>query len=137
MEKEVHEIRQRGDQEIQKSCLGCCPRNCWSSYRIGKAVSEKLVVVSGQIGKGHFDVVAEMLLVLQLMNCQWRRLWAHLAYERSCRFLKDPQVGIMGLYGMGGVGKTTLLKKINNEFLATSNDFEVVIWAVVSKIARH
>eukprot|EP00261_Vitis_vinifera_P036364 XP_019077607.1 PREDICTED: probable disease resistance protein At1g61300 [Vitis vinifera] len=56
-----------------------------------------------------------------------------LAYEKSCRFLKDPQVGIMGLYGMGGVGKTTLLKKINNEFLTTSNDFEVVIWAVVSK----
>ncbi|RVW34117.1 putative disease resistance protein [Vitis vinifera] len=27
MEKEFHEILQRGDQEIQKSCLGCCPRN--------------------------------------------------------------------------------------------------------------
>ncbi|RVW23552.1 Disease resistance protein RPS5 [Vitis vinifera] len=32
-----------------------------SSYKIGKAVSEKLAAVSGQIGKGHFDVVAEML----------------------------------------------------------------------------
>ncbi|RVW77618.1 putative disease resistance protein [Vitis vinifera] len=40
---------------------------------------------------------------------------------------------MIGLYGMGGVGKTTLLKKINNHFLATSTDFEVVIWAVVSK----
>nr|CAN79245.1 hypothetical protein VITISV_014021 [Vitis vinifera] len=34
---------------------------------------------------------------------------------------------------MGGVGKTTLLKKINNHFLGTSTDFEIVIWAVVSK----
>ena len=134
MEKEVHEILQRGDQEIQKSCLGCCPRNCWSSYRIGKAVSEKQVAVSGLIGKGRFDVVAEMLPRPPVDELPMEAtVGPQLAYEKSCRFLKDPQVGIMGLYGMGGVGKTTLLKKINNEFLATSNDFEVVIWAVVSK----
>ncbi|XP_034696815.1 disease resistance protein SUMM2-like [Vitis riparia] len=134
IEKEVHEILQRGDQEIQKSCIGCCPRNCWSSYRIGKAVSEKLVAVSGQIGKGHFEVVAEMLPRPPVDELPMEAtVGPQLAYEKSCRFLKDPQVGIMGLYGMGGVGKTTLLKKINNEFLATSNDFEVVIWAVASK----
>ena len=58
---------------------------------------------------------------------------SELTYDRIYGFLKDPQVGIMGLYGMGGVGKTTLLKKINNDFLTTSNDFDVVIWDVVSK----
>ena len=134
MEKEVAEILQRGNQEIQKRCLGCCPRNCWSSYKIGKAVSEKLVAVSGQIGKGHFDVVAEMLprpLVDELPMEE--TVGSELAYGRICGFLKDPQVGIMGLYGMGGVGKTTLLKKINNDFLTTSSDFDVVIWVVVSK----
>ncbi|RVW23554.1 putative disease resistance protein [Vitis vinifera] len=79
MVKEVAEILQKGDQEIQKRCLGCCPRNCWSSYKIGKAVSEKLVAVSGQIGKGHFDVVAEMLprpLVDELpMEETWAQNW--------------------------------------------------------------
>ena len=59
-----------------------------------------------------------------------------LAYGRSCGFLKDPQVRIMGLYGMGGVGKTTLLKKINNDFLATPSDFDVVIWVEASKIKK-
>ncbi|KAG4196650.1 hypothetical protein ERO13_A06G184400v2 [Gossypium hirsutum] len=34
---------------------------------------------------------------------------------------------------LGGVGKTTLLTKLNNKFSTTPNDFEVVIWAVVSK----
>jgi len=38
-----------------------------------------------------------------------------------------------GLYGMGGIGKTTLLASINNLFLETVNDFAVVIWVVVSK----
>ncbi|MBA0839875.1 hypothetical protein Goarm_005567, partial [Gossypium armourianum] len=49
----------------------------------------------------------------------------------SCIVEKD--VGIIGLYGLGGVGKTTLLTKLNNKFSTTPNDFEVVIWALVSK----
>ncbi|CBI33406.3 unnamed protein product, partial [Vitis vinifera] len=49
----------------------------------------------------------------------------------SC--LGEEQVGIIGLYGLGGVGKTTLLTQINNEFLKTTHDFAVVIWAVVSR----
>ncbi|KAF8400755.1 hypothetical protein HHK36_014055 [Tetracentron sinense] len=56
-----------------------------------------------------------------------------LMFEKVWRCLGDEQVGIMGLYGMGGVGKTTLLKKINNEFLKTTHDFDLVIWVVVSK----
>ena len=47
--------------------------------------------------------------------------------------MEDEKVGISGLYGMGGVGKTTLLKKINNEFLKTKLGFHVVIWVVLSK----
>ncbi|KAJ9693170.1 hypothetical protein PVL29_012071 [Vitis rotundifolia] len=134
MVKEVKEILRKGDQEIQKRCLRCCPRNCWSSYKIGKAVSETLVAVSGQIGRGHFDVVAEMLpppLVDELPMEE--TVGSEFTYDRICRFLNDPQVGIVGLYGMEGVGKTTLLKKINNDFLTTSSHFDVAIWVVVSK----
>ncbi|KAJ6751288.1 hypothetical protein OIU85_001784 [Salix viminalis] len=34
---------------------------------------------------------------------------------------------------MGGVGKTTLLTQINNESLKKHNDFDIVIWVLVSK----
>ncbi|KAJ6737444.1 DISEASE RESISTANCE PROTEIN RFL1-RELATED [Salix viminalis] len=34
---------------------------------------------------------------------------------------------------MGGVGKTTLLTQIHNESLKQPNDFDIVIWVVVSK----
>lgn len=46
--------------------------------------------------------------------------------------MEEP-VGIVGLYGMGGVGKTTLLTQINNKFLETPVSFDFVIWIVVSK----
>ncbi|GAY69640.1 hypothetical protein CUMW_288990, partial [Citrus unshiu] len=41
--------------------------------------------------------------------------------------------GIIGLYGMGGIGKTTLLKQVNNKFCSEEHDFDVVIWSVVSR----
>ncbi|KAK2651485.1 hypothetical protein Ddye_011341 [Dipteronia dyeriana] len=47
---------------------------------------------------------------------------------------EEHEVGIIGLYGTGGVGKTTLLTQINNKFCdVLPHDFDVVIWTVVSK----
>uniref|UniRef100_A0A1D1Y9Q9 Putative disease resistance protein At1g61300 n=1 Tax=Anthurium amnicola TaxID=1678845 RepID=A0A1D1Y9Q9_9ARAE len=52
-------------------------------------------------------------------------------------YLSDDSVGIIGIYGMGGVGKTTLLEMINNKFPEIgAPGFEVVIWVTVSKDAN-
>uniref|UniRef100_A0A1D1YVM9 Disease resistance protein RPS2 n=1 Tax=Anthurium amnicola TaxID=1678845 RepID=A0A1D1YVM9_9ARAE len=50
------------------------------------------------------------------------------------RLLWDAAAGIIGLYGMGGVGKTTLLTEINNELLAgADHGFDMVIWVTISR----
>ncbi|KAI9099677.1 hypothetical protein K1719_024682 [Acacia pycnantha] len=54
-----------------------------------------------------------------------------LMFDKVWRSIEEKNIGIIGLYGMGGVGKTTLLKKINNE-LGKRSDFYIV-WVVVSK----
>ncbi|CAK9153521.1 unnamed protein product [Ilex paraguariensis] len=41
-------------------------------------------------------------------------------------------MGIIDIYGSGGVGKTTLLTEVNNKFVNTTHDFDVVIWVNVS-----
>uniref|UniRef100_A0A1D1XPJ5 Putative disease resistance protein At1g61310 n=1 Tax=Anthurium amnicola TaxID=1678845 RepID=A0A1D1XPJ5_9ARAE len=51
--------------------------------------------------------------------------------------LRNEQVGIIGVYGMGGVGKTTILKQINNELCAAGTHgglFDVVIMITVSRV---
>ncbi|CAA6674422.1 unnamed protein product [Spirodela intermedia] len=48
--------------------------------------------------------------------------------------LEDNEAPVIGIYGLGGIGKTTLLKAINNEFLQRgSGGFDLVIWVTVSK----
>ncbi|EOA33672.1 hypothetical protein CARUB_v10019851mg [Capsella rubella] len=52
-------------------------------------------------------------------------------FEKAWKRLMEDGVGILGLHGMGGVGKTTLFKKIHNKLL--NSTFDVVIWIVVSQ----
>ena len=48
--------------------------------------------------------------------------------------LEDDEAGIIGIYGMGGIGKTTLLKAINDKLLQRGpGRFDLVIWVTVSK----
>lgn len=133
--QEVHQFLNDANQHIEKLCCGdCCSMNYISSYRYGKKVVKKLKEVDALTSAGVFQEVAERLpapLVRQRpiepivgMESMFDKVWSH---------IEDEEVGVIGLYGMGGVGKTTLLTKINNNFLHTTNDFNLVIWIVVSK----
>ncbi|KAI9085644.1 hypothetical protein K1719_032487 [Acacia pycnantha] len=136
LQNKVNSILQQGDQEIQARCfVGRCPKNCLTSYKLSKKVNKKLSDVNDLRSQGHFDVVAvkcardmfELLPVDETVGIE-----STFEELRSC--FQNDEVGIIGLYGMGGVGKTTLLKKFNNDFLSTIGDY-VVIWVVASKDA--
>lgn len=54
--------------------------------------------------------------------------------RRLLGFLNNDKVKNIAVWGMGGVGKTTLVKNLNNElFSSLSESFDMVIWVQVSK----
>jgi disease resistance protein RPS2 len=53
-------------------------------------------------------------------------------FEEAMEYIKDSSVGVIGIWGLGGVGKTHLLKKINNAFLEDPL-FDHVIFLTASK----
>ncbi|OAY36841.1 hypothetical protein MANES_11G053000v8 [Manihot esculenta] len=121
-----------GPEEIKKLKSNGC-----SNSDFGEKVAKRLENVVEQKRKGDFkDVAARDLVesVLERPTEPTVGLGTMLDKVWSC--LMQEQVGILGLYGMGGVGKTTLLTKINNRFLNIPNDFDFVVWVVVSKDLR-
>nr|POE81049.1 putative disease resistance protein [Quercus suber] len=148
--REVEFILQKGDLELQKKgFLSRFPRNCYSSYRLGKKISKRLIAVS-QVGvaifthiheesqaitDANFDVVSYQLLRASVdeMPMENDSVGLDSLLEEVWSCLEDIDVSSIGLCGIGRVGKTTLLKKINNELLIRSHNFDVVIWVVASK----
>ncbi|KAL3737189.1 hypothetical protein ACJRO7_026022 [Eucalyptus globulus] len=141
---EVQEFEGGVDQVLEEArecdqikCFSrCLPQNCWSSYKLGKRVDRLLNEARELRGKkrefSNFTSPLPSPAILAIptvktvgLNILLNEVWKWLADEKK--------TGMFGLYGMGGVGKTTLMKQINNELLCTNLKFDVVIWVVVSK----
>ncbi|XP_031255509.1 probable disease resistance protein At5g63020 [Pistacia vera] len=137
--EKVDNMLQRGEQEIQKKCLGtCCPRNCYSSYKLGKEVIRGTKAVKDLINKGKefksFDDVSEKLSPPPVDEIPMdKTVGMDSILDEVWRCIDDHKVRTIGLYGIGGVGKTTLLKKLNNKFIDNRRDFDLMIWVTVSK----
>ena len=135
LETQVSGLIEDGTKEIEKKCLGgCCPRRCSTGYKLGKRVARKLKEVDTLISQRPSDVVAERLPSPRLGERPSKAtvgMDSRLDKVRSS--MDEERVGIIGLYGLGGVGKTTLLTQINNAFTKRTHDFDFVIWATVSK----
>lgn len=118
------------NHEQRTRCFG----NCYSKYKLSKKVSNILEEATQLIERASDIKVAGVLHRDTVVEIPTRpRVGLHVMLNQVLEFLADDEVGIIGIYGMGGVGKTTLLKNINNEFLTKSHNYDVVIWVLVSK----
>ncbi|XWS17445.1 hypothetical protein CRYUN_Cryun33cG0068400 [Craigia yunnanensis] len=139
MENDVNVIIQDGDQELQNKCVGnCCPKNLKSTHKIGKRIIKKIDSVTDLLHEGEpfrsYSVIVVTRQRLRLLMPKWpleNIVGVDSAVERVWRCIEDENVRIIRLCGIGGVGKTTLLKKISNEFHRQRHDFDAVIWAQV------
>ncbi|KAH1055164.1 hypothetical protein J1N35_033229 [Gossypium stocksii] len=124
-----------GPQQMNNLYLGgCASKSCLSIYKFGKKVAKMLKKINDHMSKGAFEKVAENQAATSVVfRPEEQPIALESTIQRVWRSIVDKYVGIIGLYGLGGVGKTTLLTQINNKFSTTRNDFDVVIWALVSK----
>ncbi|GMI93887.1 hypothetical protein like AT1G15890 [Hibiscus trionum] len=129
----INEADQRiidGNQEIKKLCMrGCCSMDYWSTLKFSKTVVQTLHEVKLLKRKGAFEVVATEVPVAPVverpsdstigMESTLNKVWS---------ILEENHVRIVGIYGVGGVGKTRLLTEINNKIGVSSNRYDLVIW---------
>ncbi|KAJ4718612.1 Disease resistance protein [Melia azedarach] len=112
-------------------------RKFFSRARLGKLVEEQIQEVNEYSEKGSsftslvIDAPDTSGLILETTTLAGERNKKIL--EEIWKFLMSDNVTKIGVYGMGGVGKTTILKHINNRLQEESNKFNDVIWVTVSQ----
>ncbi|KFK42464.1 hypothetical protein AALP_AA2G260300 [Arabis alpina] len=124
------------EAEIQKRFIsGYCAMNYCSSYSYSVEVWSMLGDVQKLYKKSNdFEVVAESYVITKVEGIPIDPMISGTTMvESTWNILMEDKVGCLGLFGIPGVGKTTLLSLINNEFLNRVNDFHVVIRVVVPK----
>ncbi|RWR73013.1 putative disease resistance protein [Cinnamomum micranthum f. kanehirae] len=137
-----HEVSVVQDEyKEDKKCLaGWCPNVC-SKMKLGKHVEEIIKEITTLNDKRSTLEGRELsnapLEKVQPQNVESISLTAT---ERTLKeilmFIEDDNTKMIGVWGMGGVGKTTTMKLLNNR-LEGSPKFEIVIWVTVSKAGNR
>ncbi|XP_028115377.1 disease resistance protein At4g27190-like [Camellia sinensis] len=123
---------QRQEQEV----VGW--KNVFSRVQLGKLVVEKIQEVAELQEKVKFSngLLIEALptsgLFIPTMGSFCENTSAR-NMENVWKYLMDDEVRRIGIFGMGGIGKTTFMHHINNELLNEACNFDDVIWVTVSK----
>ncbi|KAJ0024086.1 hypothetical protein Pint_06774 [Pistacia integerrima] len=106
-----------GDEDKAKNCcfIGLCP-NLIQRYMLGKKAAKALPGGADLSGKGNFSSVSYRPPIQRTESVYTR---GYEAFDSRMRVLqeimealKDSNVNMVGVYGMAGVGKTTLVKKV-------------------------
>ncbi|EOA33613.1 hypothetical protein CARUB_v10019764mg [Capsella rubella] len=136
IQKEVNDIFSARNVELQRLCLcGFCSKRLLSSYHYGKSVFLTLGKVEKLKNKDFKEITAQALTPdeVEELPLQPTIVGQEKMLKKAWKHLMEDGVGLIGMYGMGGVGKTTLLTQINNKLSENRHGFDYVIWVVVSK----
>uniref|UniRef100_A0A1D1YNM0 Putative disease resistance protein At5g63020 n=1 Tax=Anthurium amnicola TaxID=1678845 RepID=A0A1D1YNM0_9ARAE len=133
-EVEVEASRIDGEFQALFKCCGDYPLNVLSGCQLSRNAEQKLAKVRNLKNSGDFAVIADDLIPVNAREMPCARCVGQdeqLAQLDS--FVRGIEVGIVGIFGMGGVGKTTLLNRINNELRRVEHNFDMVMSIEVSE----
>ena len=130
---------ERMNAEIQAIEREAGEGKCFSRAHVGKLAFKKIGEMEELYQKGayidslvvdppvsHGEILSTPILIGESTAEKVKeKIWACL--------LDDDDVRKIGVYGMGGIGKSTVMEHINNSLLKETKMFDRVIWVTVSK----
>ncbi|KAK6269709.1 hypothetical protein POUND7_006814 [Theobroma cacao] len=125
------------DSEIEENrrCFNWCPNWLWR-YQLGKKVAKQKFSVVQLQETSKFQRVGHRatLPVIEFLRCKdfMPSKSSEKAFNQIMEALTDDDVSMIGLYGMAGVGKTTMAKEVGKKSTELKL-FNLVVIAVVSQ----
>ncbi|KAH7854914.1 hypothetical protein Vadar_019034 [Vaccinium darrowii] len=149
MKNDVQELMAPSSVTGNISCFTCSSPNIKRRYNLSKKAEEKTAVVLKLTQDGRFDKISHPRPPPLELEFRSNKNYVNLdsrtpVLNDIIKALKDPSVNIVGIYGLGGVGKTTLAEQVSKEMrkdgtfkqvplVAVSKDFNVM--QIQSKLA--
>ncbi|KAI8558290.1 hypothetical protein RHMOL_Rhmol04G0079900 [Rhododendron molle] len=137
-DKTGQEVEEFTDEKTVKENMLCFSFNFISRYRLSKEAERKVVRVKhlaekgGNIGRVAHPKEAPPELEFPCSRDYEGFHSRDKVFEDIVVALKDPEVNRIGVYGAGGVGKTTMVTKVG-ELVKKDGTFDEVVIAVVSQ----
>nr|XP_011467731.1 PREDICTED: disease resistance protein At4g27190-like [Fragaria vesca subsp. vesca] len=121
----------------EKCCIGWCPDLKWR-YNLGKKASNLTTTLNKLVEEAKFESVnLQVRRAPEVQNLIFTEGFQEFeatrqAMDRVMNALKKDEVTIIGVYGMGGIGKTTLVKQVG-ALVCKDGLFDRMIMAVFSQ----
>ncbi|TXG75698.1 hypothetical protein E1A91_1Z023300v1 [Gossypium mustelinum] len=133
---ELKEVKGLEDEAKNKCFIGLCP-NFKARYQLSKKAEENTAAIDELLQQSGFhkvsyqDVTQPIVIVRpkDFEDFDSRKLM----FNNIMEAVKDPNLNIIGVYGMPGVGKTTLVKEVVRQ-VKEDKLFDSVVMAVVTHI---
>ncbi|XP_044477854.1 uncharacterized protein LOC123205104 isoform X2 [Mangifera indica] len=135
-QRHVDSILEETDKLIQEKSNGSC-FNLITCYKNGRKAWKKLNAITELLQeKETFAGVSLSTAheVIRLTNKDYEEFESRRSiFNGVLKALDDPEVGVIGVYGMGGIGKTTLVKEVGQQAKKNPKLNEVVFVEVSDK----
>ncbi|XP_052287404.1 disease resistance protein At4g27190-like isoform X2 [Citrus sinensis] len=124
------------EDRAKKSCFkGLCP-NLISRYKLSKQAATAAEAAANLVGEGNFSNVSFRPTPRSTGHIQAKDCEAFdsrmKVFQDVVEAAKDDKLNIIGVYGMGGVGKTTLVKQVAKQVMEDKS-FDKVVMAEVTQ----
>ncbi|GLT60277.1 hypothetical protein SLA2020_330490 [Shorea laevis] len=132
VEKWLQDV-QKINAEIEDVLKRLHSASYFSRACLGKLAREKIDVLDAILQRGNFPEGLVVNKPTTALPFPVENLEGEVfVKERIREYLIGNEVPMIGVCGLGGVGKTTIMKHVHNELLLMESRFDNVIWVIVS-----